>query len=34
MSVDKNTITHEAQKFAANGQFDKANAEWKKQIKE
>jgi len=34
MAIDKNTITKEAQKFVAKGQFDKAIAEWKKLLKE
>jgi tetratricopeptide (TPR) repeat protein len=34
MAIDKNTVTKEAQKFAAKGQFDKAIAEWKKLLKE
>ncbi len=34
MAIDKNTISKEAQKFAAKGQFDKAIAEWKKLLKE
>ncbi len=34
MAIDKNTVSKEAQKFAAKGQFDKAIAEWKKLLKE
>lgn len=34
MASDKNSITKEAQKFAAKGQFNKAIAEWKKLLKE
>jgi len=34
MAVDKNTVTKDAAKFAAKGQFDKAIAEWKKLVKE
>jgi pilus assembly protein FimV len=34
MAIDKNTITKEAQKYVAKGQFDKAIAEWKKLLKE
>lgn len=34
MAIDKNTITKEAQKFAAKGQFDLAIAEWKKLLSE
>jgi pilus assembly protein FimV len=34
MAIDKNTISKEAQKYVAKGQFDKAIAEWKKLLKE
>ena len=34
MSVDRNTVIKEAQKFASKGQFDKAIAEWRKLVKE
>jgi tetratricopeptide (TPR) repeat protein len=33
MAIDKNTISKEAQKFVAKGQYDKAIAEWKKLLK-
>jgi pilus assembly protein FimV len=34
MSVDRNSVIKEAQKFASKGQFDKAIAEWRKLVKE
>jgi pilus assembly protein FimV len=34
MTIDRNAVIKEAQKFATKGQFDKALAEWKKFIKE
>lgn len=34
MAIDKNSVSKEAQKFVAKGQFDKAIAEWKKLLKE
>src|SRR3990172_6555302 len=34
MAIDKNTVTKDAQKYVAKGQYDKAIAEWKKLLKE
>ncbi len=34
MAIDKNTVTKEAQKYIAKGQYDKAIAEWKKLLQE
>ena len=34
MAIDKNTVSKEAQKFAAKGQFDKAVLEWRKLLKD